>query len=43
MLLIMRRLKKSRHRGMMVEYTLISLLVVSSAFQVLVFFGVKAV
>jgi len=43
MLLIIRRLKKSGHRGMTIEYTLIALLIASAAFQVLITVGVKAV
>ena len=43
MLFINRRLKKSGHRGMAIEYTLIALLIASAAYQVLVAFGVKAV
>jgi hypothetical protein len=40
---IIRRLKKSGHRSMVVEYTLIALLAASAAFQVLVAVGIKAV
>jgi len=43
MLMIIRRLKKSGHRGMTIEYTLMALLIASAAFQVLVAAGVKAV
>ena len=43
MLLIIRRLKKTGHRGMAIEYTLIALLIASAAFQVLVAVGLKAV
>ena len=43
MLLIIRRLKTSGHRGMTIEYTLIALLIAAAAFQVWVAVGVKAV
>jgi hypothetical protein len=40
---IIRRLKKSGHRSMAVEYALIALLTASAAVQVLVAVGVKAI
>jgi|EndMetStandDraft_3_1072993.scaffolds.fasta_scaffold601630_1 hypothetical protein len=41
--LITRPLKKSVHRGLTIEYTLIAILIASMAFQTLVVVGVKAV
>jgi hypothetical protein len=43
MLLIYRRSKKSGHRSMAVEYTLIALLTASAAFEALFLIGAKAV
>jgi hypothetical protein len=40
---IIRRLRKSGHRSLAVEYTLIALLTASAAFQVVVAVGVKAI